>query len=72
MRDIDAIARGGSGTGDNMNVMMKDSIKQIKVLALLSVFPVSHSRLSRMHIPPWVFAIRTSMAAVDFLVYLTQ
>ena len=40
MRDIDAIVRGGTGTRDDMNDMMKDSIKQIKVLALLSVFPV--------------------------------
>ena len=47
MRDIDAIARGGTGTGDNMNDMMKDSIKQIKVLALLPVFSVSHSRSSK-------------------------
>ena len=45
MRDIDAIARGGTGTGDNMNDMIKDAIKQIRVLALLPVFLVSHSRL---------------------------
>jgi hypothetical protein len=41
MRDIDAIARGGTGTADNMNNMIKDSITQIKVLALLRVYPVS-------------------------------
>ena len=40
MRDIGAIARGGTGTGDDMNDMVKDSIKQIKVLALLPVIPV--------------------------------
>ena len=72
MRDIDAIARGGTGTGDHMNDMMKDSIKQIKVLALYPVFPVSHSRLSRTHIPPWVIAIGTSVVLMDFLVYSTQ
>lgn len=49
MRDIDAIARGGIGTGDNMNDIMKDSIKQIMVLALLPVFLVSRSKLSRIH-----------------------
>ena len=38
MRDIDAIARDGTGTGDNVKDMMKDSIKQIKVLALLLAF----------------------------------
>ena len=38
MRDIDAIARGGTGTEDNMNDIMKDSIKKIKALALLPVF----------------------------------
>ena len=47
MQDIDAIARGRTGTGDNIMNMMKDSIKQIKVLALLPVFPPSHSRLSK-------------------------
>ena len=47
MRDIDAIARGRTGTWDNMKDMIKDSIKQIKVLALLPVFPVSHSRSSK-------------------------
>lgn len=41
MRDIDAIARGGTGTGDDMNDIVKDSIKQIKVLVLLPVLPVS-------------------------------
>ena len=40
MRDIDSIARGGTGTGDNMNDMMKESIKQIKVLVMFPVFPV--------------------------------
>ena len=40
MRDIDALARGGTETGDSINDMMKDSIKQIKVLALLPVIPV--------------------------------
>ena len=39
MRDIDAIARGGNRAGGNMNDMIKDSIKQIKVLTLLPVFP---------------------------------
>ena len=68
MRDIDAIARGGTGTGDDMNDTMKDSIKQIKVFALLSVFPVLHSILSRTHIPPWIIEIGTS----DFLVYSTR
>ena len=47
MRDIDAIARSGTGTQDNMNNMTKDSIRQIKVLAPLPVVPVSHSRLSK-------------------------
>ena len=47
MKDIDAIARGGTGTGDNMKDMIKDSIKELRVLALLPVFPVSHSRLSK-------------------------
>ena len=47
MKDIDAIARGGTGTGDNMKDMIKDSIKEIRVLALLPVFLVSHSRLSK-------------------------
>ena len=46
MRNIDAIARSETGTGDNLNDKMKDSVKQIKVLALLPIFPVSHSRLS--------------------------
>ena len=41
MRDIDTIARGGTGTGDNLNDKMKDFIKEIKVLALLPIFPVS-------------------------------
>ena len=72
MQDIDAIARGGTGTGDNMNDMIKDSIKQIKVLALLPVFPVSHSRLSRTLIPTWVIAIGTSVVIMDFRVYSTQ
>ena len=72
MRDIDAIARGRTGTGDNMNDMMKDSIKQIKVLAPLPVFPVSHSRLFRTHIPTWVIAIGTSVVLMDFRVYSTQ
>ena len=47
MRDIDIIARGDTGTGGDMNDIIKDSIKQIKVLALLHVFPVSHSRLPK-------------------------
>ena len=74
MRDIDAIARGGTGTGDsdNMTDMMKDSIEQIKVLAPLPVFPASHSRLFRTHILPWVVAIETSVVIIDFLVYSTQ
>ena len=72
MRDIDAIARGGTGTGDNMNDITRESIKQIKVLALLPVFPVSHSILSRTHILPWVIAIGTSVVIMDFLVYSTQ
>ena len=59
MRDIDALARGETGTGDDMIDMMKDSINQIKVLALLPVFPVSHSRLSRTPILSWVIAIGT-------------
>ena len=41
MRDIDAIARGGTGTGENMEHLINDSIKQIKVLVLLLVFPIS-------------------------------
>ena len=69
MRDIDAIARGGTGTGDDV---VKDSIQQIKVLALLPVFSVSHSRLSRTRIPLWVIAIRTSVVIMGFLVYSTQ
>ena len=72
MRDIDVIARGGIGNGDNMNDMMKDSIKQIKVLALLPVFIFSRSRLSRTHILPWVIAIETLVAVMDFRVYSTQ
>ena len=40
MRDIDATVRGGAGTGEDVNDMTKDSIKQIKVLALLPIFPV--------------------------------
>ena len=44
MQGIDVIARGGTGTVDNM---LNNSIKQIKVLALLPAFPVSHSRLSK-------------------------
>ena len=72
MRDIDTLARGETGTGDDMNDMMKDSIKQIKVLALLPVFPVSHSRLPRTHILPWVIAIGTSVVVMDFRGYSTQ
>ena len=72
MQDIDSIARGGTGMGDNMNDMMKESIKQIKVLVLLPVFPVLHLRLSRTHIPSWVITIRTSVAVTDFLAYSTQ
>ena len=49
MREIDAIARGGTGTEDNLNDMVKDSIKQVKVLALLPVFPVSHSNIQNTH-----------------------
>ena len=45
MRDINATVRGGTGTGNNLDGMMMDSIKQIKVPALFPVFPVSHSRL---------------------------
>ena len=41
MRDIDAIVRRGTGTGDDMNGMMKDSIRQIKVISLWLVFPPS-------------------------------
>ena len=37
MRDINVMARGGTGTGDDMNDMMKDSIKQIKVLPASSL-----------------------------------
>ena len=69
MRDIDAIARGEIGTGDNMNDMLKDSIKHIEVPALSPVFPVLRSRLSRMHIPLWEIAIRTSVFVTDSLVY---
>ena len=47
MRAIDVMTRGGTGTRDNMKDMKKDSIKEIRVLALLPVFPVSHSRLSK-------------------------
>lgn len=73
MRDIDDIARSGTGTGDNMKDMMRDSIKQIEVLALLqTVFPVSHSILSRTHIPTWVIAIRLLVVIMDFVVYSTQ
>ena len=72
MRDIDAIAQSATGNEDDMNDMMKDSLKQIKVLALLPVFPVSRSRLSRTHILPWVIAIGTSVVVVDFLAYSTQ
>ena len=72
MRDIDAMARRGTETGDDMNNMMQDSIEQIKVLALLPVFPVSRSRLSRTHIPTWVIAIGTPVVVIDFLVYSTQ
>jgi hypothetical protein len=72
MRDIYAMARGGTETGDDMNDMMQDSIKQIKVLALLPVFPVLRSSLSRTHIPTWVIAIETPVVAMDFLVYSTQ
>ena len=43
-----------------MNDMMKHSIKQIKVLTPLPVFPVSHSRLSRTRILPWVISVGIS------------
>ena len=72
MQDIDAIARGGTGTGDDMDDMVENSIKLIKVLTLLPVFPVSYSRLSRTHIPPWVITIGTSVVVMNFLVYSTQ
>ena len=72
MRDIDAIARVGTGTGDDMNDIMKDSIERIKVLALLPVFPAIHSTLSRTHIPTWVIASGTSVVLMDFRVYSTQ
>ena len=72
MRDIDATVRLGNGDGDNMNDMMKDSIKQIKVLALFPTFPASRSRLSRIHTQTYVFAIGTSVVLMDFRVYLTQ
>ena len=41
------MARGGTGAEDNMKDMIKDSIKELRVLALLPVFPVLHSRLSK-------------------------
>ena len=47
MRDIGVMARGGTGAEDNMKDMIKDSIKELRVLALLPVFPVLHSRLSK-------------------------
>ena len=47
MQGIDVMARDGTGTGDNMKDMIKDSINHIKVLALLPVFPVSRSILSK-------------------------
>ena len=72
MRDIDAMARGETGTGDNMNDMLKDSIKRIKVLALLPVFPALHSRLFRTHIPLWLIAIGLSVVVTDFLAYSTH
>jgi protein-S-isoprenylcysteine O-methyltransferase Ste14 len=74
MRDIDAIARGGTAMADNMNNIMKDSIKQIKVLApsLLPVFQFHYSRLFRTHIPLWVITIGTSVVIMDSLLYSTQ
>ena len=38
MRYIDAIAREGTRTGDKLNDMLNDSIKQIKVLACFLSF----------------------------------
>ena len=49
MRDIDAIVRRGTGTGDNMNGMMKDSIRQIKVISLFPVVPLSLKVIQNTH-----------------------
>ena len=73
MKDIDAIERGGTGTGDSMNDIVKNSIDQIKVLALLFLFFQFYTQdYPRKRIPPWVIAIGTSVAAMNFLVYSTQ
>ena len=68
MQNIDGMVRDTIEATNRMNDVINDSIKRIKVISHLPLFPVARSRSPRAHIPPWVIAIGASVVTKDSLV----